>query len=180
MRTRRSKVPRRGIVGMVGATLALSIVSAAEARQSDSLWSLYDDTQILIALDRNSVRWSGNRPTVDWQLVYAVPTPFEQYGLVRYKQRRVETFELDCAANTLRTLSIVEMTLDGVALETKTFDAPPEVVSRTSVGFATLEAVCRNNTVSLEEFPGSLDEMIAAYLQAVSNPPRPPAGPATK
>lgn len=160
--------------------VAIGGAGMASARQGDSLWSLYEDPQILIALDRNSVRWTGDRPTVSWQLVYAVPTPFEQYGRIRYKQRRTETYELDCATDRVRPLAIVEMTLDGSVLETRQLHGQPEAVDRFSVGAATLEAVCRNNTVSLREFPGTLDEMIGAYLQAASRPPRPPDGPQGK
>lgn len=169
---------RTSACGMASAVL-LASATPTVAQQRDSLWSLYEDVQILIALDRNSVRWSGDRPTVSWQLVYAVPTPFEQHGRTRYKQRRIETYELDCATDRVKAIAIVEMTLDGSVLETRQLHGPPEVVDRFSVGAATLEAVCRNNTVALREFPGNLDQMIAAYLQAASNPPRPPDGPSS-
>jgi hypothetical protein len=162
---------------VAGGAVAIGAAHPASAQQRDSLWSLYEDPQVLIALDRNSVRWTGNRPTVSWQLVWAVPTPFEQYGRTRYKQRRTETYELDCAGDRVTPLAIVEMTLDGSVLETRQLHGQPEVVDRFSVGAATLEAVCRNNTASLQQFPGTLDEMIGAYLQAASNPPRPPAAP---
>ena len=152
----------RALGVIAAAAAAITTTGPAFAAEPGSYWLLFANDDRLLLLDRNSIRWSGANPSVDWHVTFAVPYVTQAYGQTKYVQRQIERSEYDCNGR-IRAVLVVRSEISGQFISRETSDGVWEQIRPNTLAEIAQDIVCKNDVSGSAEFT-DLDATIANFL----------------
>lgn len=153
---------KRALPVIAAAAAAIAATGSAFAAEPGSYWLLFANDDRLLLLDRNSIRWAGAKPSVDWHVTFAVPYVTQVYGQTKYVQRQIERSEYDCDGR-IRSVSIVRTEISGQFISRENSDGVWEQIRPNTLAEIAQDIICKNDVSGSAEFT-DLDATIANFL----------------
>lgn len=135
---------------ILGAILALTFAVSVRDDPAGEFYLATIDQRQMAVVDRNSIRWADNAPTVSMILVTAIPRPVSIRGQSIYIQRQVDQFRWNCETGAYEHLGGVFQDAQGEVISSYAAraDASGIAIEGTSAGVME-RIVCDQDTAGL-------------------------------